>query len=246
MALEQFELVLIESVKATPNTLHLVFKRADGKKLDFIAGQFITLLLTDAEGVLKRRSYSIASFPGEEQLAFAISFVMGGIASETLFNLKPGDVVKGMGPAGRLTLQDEVVKRYILIGTGTGIAPYRSMLPELAQRIGRDPEFTTEVILGVQYRTDLLYGQDFLSFSDQHPRLHFSTQYSRERAEDLAPFEHKGYVHTAFERLNLNPHEDIIYLCGNPNMIDEAFKILTEQYGFATASVRREKYISSN
>lgn len=246
MALEQFELKLIESMKITPNTLHMVFERTDGKRLDFVAGQFITLLLTNNEGQLKRRSYSISSFPSEQQLAVAISFVSGGIASEQLFNMKPGDTVKAMGPAGRLVLQNEAIKRYILVGTGTGIAPYRAMLPELEAKMAKDPEFTAHVILGVQYRADLLYGQDFLNFAKTHPQFKFTAQYSRESEEGLAPFEMKGYVQNYFAQLNLNPATDIVYLCGNPNMIDDAFKILTEQYGFATAAVRREKYISSN
>jgi ferredoxin-NADP reductase len=245
MALEQFELRLQQSVKTTPNTLHLEFVRVDGKPLNFIAGQFITLLLTDKEGVLKRRSYSISSYPGSDTLSIAISFVKGGIATETLFNLKPGDTVKGMGPAGRLVLQDESIQRYILAGTGTGIAPYRSMLPEIARRI-KDSNLKIDLVLGVQFRADLLYGPDFVEFAKAHPNFTFHAQYSRETATDLQAYEHQGYVQTAFMRLNLNPANDIVYLCGNPNMIDEAFKELTESYGFATSNIRREKYISSN
>lgn len=245
MALEQFELRLQAVIKTTPNTLHLDFVRVDGKKLTFIPGQFITLLLRDQEGQLKRRSYSISSYPGDDKIAIAISYVKGGIATEILFNLKPGDVLKGMGPAGRLVLQDEPVGRYILAGTGTGIAPYRSMLPDLDRRM-QATSLKVEVILGVQFRADLLYGEDFIAFAKAHPNFTFHAQYSRETATDLKTFEHQGYVQTAFMRLNLNPAQDIIYLCGNPNMIDEAFKELTESYGFATANIRREKYISSN
>lgn len=245
MALEQFELQLHAIQKPTPNTLHLDFVRVDGKKLDFAAGQFITLLLTNSEGQLKRRSYSISSLPSDNMLSFAISYVKGGVASEILFNLKVGEKLKAMGPAGRLVLQDEPVKRYILAGTGTGIAPYRSMLPLLAERI-QNHGLVVELILGVQFRSDLLYKDDFIKFAAEYPNFKFHAQYSRETATDFQEYEHQGYVQTAFMRLNLNPHEDIIYLCGNPNMIDEAFKELTESYGFTTTNIRREKYISSN
>jgi ferredoxin-NADP reductase len=245
MALEQFELKLQHTFKPTPNTLHLDFVRTDGKQLNFIAGQFITLLLTDKEGQLKRRSYSISSMPGEDKIAIAISYVKGGIATELLFNLKPGDTVKGMGPAGRLILQNETVKRYVLAGTGTGIAPYRSMLPKLHERM-QTSELRVDLILGVQFRADLLYDNDFIEFAKAHPHFTFHAQYSRETATDLKAYEHQGYVQTAFMRLKPDPQNDIVYLCGNPNMIDEAFKELTESYGFATANIRREKYISSN
>ena len=45
--------------------------------------------------------------------------------------------------------------------------------------------------------------------------------------------------------LDLNPETDVVYICGNPNMIDQSFEMLTNA-GFDIKSVRREKYISSN
>ena len=171
--------------------------------------------------------------------------VKGGIASAVFENLSIGDSLKAMGPAGRLILATEPVKRYILIGTGTGIAPYRAMLPILSQRM-QDEGIQVEVILGVQYRQDLLYAEDFLNFAKSHPNFHFHAQYSREQTGPFADFEHQGYVQTTFSTLSLNPEADIIYLCGNPNMIDTAFKSLTEAYAFPTPRLRREKYISSN
>ncbi len=245
MALEQFDLVLHSITEITPKLRHLEFTRADGQALSFIPGQFMTLLLKNSAGELKRRSYSLANAPGEKTLALAISYVEGGIASEALFNLKIGESIKAMGPAGRLVLQEEpAIKRYLLIGTGTGIAPYRAMLPQIAKRFQNDPHFKVDLILGAQYRPDLLYAADFLSFAATHPRFEFHAALSRE-SSTLAAHEHQGYVQTYFDSLHLHPTEDVVYLCGNPNMIDDAFKILTEK-GFASTNVRREKYISSN
>ena len=245
MALEQFDLILQSSCEITPKLRHLEFLRADGKALQFIPGQFMTLLLKNSAGELKRRSYSLANAPGSPSLGIAISYVDGGIASETLFNLKQGESVKAMGPAGRLVLQDEpAIKRYLLIGTGTGIAPYRAMLPQIAQRFAADPQLKVHLILGAQYRPDLLYAADFLAFSQKNPRFQFHAALSRETSE-MQAHEQKGHIQTYFEALNLHPTDDVVYLCGNPNMIDESFKILTEK-GFGSPNVRREKYISSN
>lgn len=240
MALEQFELRLKSTRALGPAIRHLEFERTDGKLLQFVPGQFITLLLKNEAGEIKRRSYSISNPPGESTLAIAISYVKGGIASETLFNLKEGETVRAMGPAGRLVIPEETVKRYLLVGTGTGIAPYRAMLPEIAKR----QEVQVEIILGVQYRHSALYSEDFLAFCKTHPNCRFHACLSRE-AEDFHPHERKGYVQSTFTDLNVNPLEDVIYLCGNPNMIDDSFKILTE-IGFPSDRVRREKYISSN
>lgn len=241
MPLEQLDLRLKSAKSLGPAIRHLEFERTDGKLLNFVPGQFITLLLKNEAGEIKRRSYSISNSPGEPTLAVAISYVKGGIASETLFNLKEGETVKGMGPAGRLVLPaEESVKRYLLVGTGTGIAPYRAMLPEIGKR--RDTRF--EIILGVQYRNGALYSDDFRAFAEANPNCCFHACLSRE-AEDFHPYERKGYVQSTFKDLNVNPNEDVVYLCGNPNMIDDAFKMLTE-LGFPSDRVRREKYISSN
>ncbi|MCX7123735.1 MAG: FAD-binding oxidoreductase [Gammaproteobacteria bacterium] len=245
MALEQFDLILQSSTEITPKLRHLEFLRADGKPLNFIPGQFMTLLLKNSVGELKRRSYSLANAPGSPSLGMAISYVDGGIASETLFNLKQGESLKAMGPAGRLIFQeDPEIKRYILIGTGTGIAPYRAMLSHISERFSTRPHFKIELILGAQYLPDLLYAADFLAFSQKNPRFQFHAALSRETSA-MQPHEQKGHIQTYFDALSLHPTDDVVYLCGNPNMIDDSFKILTEK-GFESAHVRREKYISSN
>ena len=50
-------------------------------------------------------------------------------------------------------------------------------------------------------------------------------------------------MQTAFPELNLNPEEDVVYLCGNPSMIDESFELL-KSHQFTTQHIIREKYIS--
>lgn len=241
----EYQLILQSTKKITPNVLHLAFIRADGAPLSFKPGQFLTFLFSTADGV-KRRSYSIATIPGTcTATEIAISYITGGIASETLFNLKIDEKVTATGPFGKLILKDdETPARYVLVATGTGVAPYRSMLPELATKMQADPKLKVLILLGVQYRADLLYADDFLEFSAKHPQLEFRAYLSREISE-LQAHEYQGYVQSAFPELNLDPDQDIIYLCGNPNMIDAAFADLSE-LGFMPKNVRREKYISSN
>jgi ferredoxin-NADP reductase len=240
-AVEKFNLVLQSSHNLTPTVKHFVFVREDGKVLDFIPGQFVTLMLPSTDGI-KRRSYSIASLPNAQTIEVAISYVKGGYASELLFNLQLGQSVPAMGPVGKLILQNEPVKRIVLVGTGTGIAPYRAMLPTLLAR----PDLHVLILQGVQYRTDLLYGDDFLTFAKTHPHAQFYAHYSR---EDLSvnpqPHERKGYVQEHFAELSLNSETDVVYLCGNPNMIDASFEWLEGQ-GIPSKNIRREKYISSN
>lgn len=243
MALEKFELELVSFKDITDKVRHFVFKRTDGKSLDFIAGQFITFLLTDAEGNIKRRSYSLGSLPSDNMLLeIGMTYVEGGIATDTFFNMKVGDSAAAMGPAGRLVLKkDEEIRKLILVGTGTGIVPYRAMFPELLEKAD-----TTEIhiLLGVQYRKDALYQDDFIEFAKKHHNIHFKLCLSRE-TQDLKDYEISGYVQNQFEKIGLDPEKDVVYVCGNPNMIDESYEMLT-QAGFNAKNVRREKYISSN
>lgn len=244
--MKEFPVRLNWSKKITPNILHLAFNKDDGEKIDFVPGQFVTFLLESPEGT-KRRSYSIASIPGKtDETEIAISYLQGGVASEAMFNLKEGETLTCSGPFGRLILREkEAPARYFLVATGTGVAPYRAMLPEIERRLEADTDLEIYLLLGVQYRADLLYGEDFLTFAKDHPRFKFMAFFSRDELTDAQPHEHKGYVQSAFEKLELDPDDDLVYLCGNPNMIDDAFAWLSDE-GFSPRSVRREKYISSN
>lgn len=243
MAIITFPITLKWTKNITKNVRHLAFSRSDGEKLEFIPGQFITIHFPHEDKIL-RRSYSIATIPNQsEDIEFALSYYPGGAASELLFHLKPGDQLNITGPFGRLVLRDEQPQRYILVATGTGVTPYRAMLPVLQQRLDQQPHLQVDVLQGVQKREDLLYAQDFLNLAKHQPRFHFHVHYSRETDTDLQPYEYMGYVQTAYSHLNLNPESDIIYLCGNPKMIDDSVELLTQQ-GFAIQQLRREKYIS--
>jgi len=242
MALEKFELELVSFTDITDNVRHFVFKRTDDKLLNFIAGQFIKFMFDGDDGKVKRRSYSLGSLPSDNMLLeIAITYVKDGIASETFFNMKVGDKANAMGPAGRLILKDEDIKKIVLVGTGTGIVPYRSMFPELLERADN---VEIHILLGCQYRKDALYQDDFIEFAKKHDNIHFRLCLSRE-TENLKDYEVSGYVQNQFESIELNPETDVVYVCGNPNMIDQSYEILTNA-GFGPKSVRREKYISSN
>ena len=245
MAIEKFDITLKNRYEIAPNVMHFSFVRTDQQVFPYIPGQFITILLHDEEQNLKRRSYSVATIGGEaKEIEIVASYVNGGIASERLFHLKNGDTLHAMGPAGRLILPEEdSVMRYILVGTGTGIAPYRSMLPVIEEKAHAGIEFV--ILQGVQYRNHLLYTQDFLNAQGGSTNIKFYAHLSRQNSDDLQSHERNSYVQQGFKDLELNPKTDCIYLCGNPKMIDDSFMMLTEM-GFATSSIKREKYISSN
>ncbi|HWP94353.1 MAG TPA: FAD-binding oxidoreductase [Gammaproteobacteria bacterium] len=244
MSHAHFDFVLREARFVTPRVRELTFERADGAPLVYVPGQFVTLHIPHPEKLL-RRSYSIATMPGtSDGISIAVAHVEGGRATRFLFDMEPGEKVEASGPFGRFVLRDDPPCRYLLIATGTGVTPYRSMLPELAGKLEKGA-CTAELLLGVRSRAELLYGDEFIAFAERHPGFRFHACYSREMPLDPRPWEHRGYVQDVLATMTLDPQRDIAYVCGNPDMIDAVAARLKDA-GFPLANVRREKYVSSN
>jgi len=241
MQVKTFPIILEDSYMPSPNVKHFIFKTPE---FNYAPGQFITIHL-EHNGKTLRRSYSIANVPTQNnRIEFAAGYVEGGPGTNLLFNLKPGDSININGPFGRLVLKDELPKRYILVATSTGITPYRSMIAELKKRMQANPHLKVVILQGVQKREDILYKDDFLELAKAFPQVIFRAHLSREEEKDMLSHERTGYVQSSFPELALNPEEDMVYLCGNPGMIDEAFTYLKDT-GFAIQHIIREKYISS-
>lgn len=246
MAKQTHRYILQWSRMITPHIKHLCLVREDQVVLPFTAGQFITLHFEDTNnpGKIIHRSYSIANIPQQDNtIEIACAYVENGRASKLLFDLQPGEGVDATGPYGLFILKDEKPKRYVLVATGTGIAPYRSMLAEIQKRLEEHNDLSIVVLLGVKDRDELLFGDNFIECANKCPNFHFKACFSRAKPEGIIePYASHGHVQDQFSELALNPESDIVYLCGNPFMIDDAFALLTAQ-GFDRKAIRREKYL---
>ena len=234
-----FQAKLLDTYLLTKQVRHFVLEiSAD---FSYIPGQFITIHF-EYEGKEFKRSYSIASAPSKENIVeFAAGEVKGGPGTEFLFNLQKGDFMQISGPYGRLIVKEPLVKRYILVGTSTGITPYRAMIPMFSALLANNPHLELVILEGVQKHEDVLYLEDFKTFAAGFSKVDFRVHFSRDKAQ--ASYEYEGYVQTAFRGLNINPENDMVYLCGNPAMIDDSFKELQE-LGLVSQKIVREKYIS--
>ena len=161
MAFDTFPAVVTHIRMVTPTVLCLGFRRQDGQLLDFKPGHFVNVHFQDEDGET-HRSYSVANPPGEDHFEIAVAPVEDGRATRYLFGLKEGDQVDISGPYGRFVLREENHDRYVLVGTGTGITPYRAMLPQLAQRM-QNSQARVEVLVGVRSREEFLFAEDFLA-----------------------------------------------------------------------------------
>lgn len=245
MSVKKFDAVLRSARMITPRVRELAFVRKDGEPLQFEPGQFISLMIATPEKLL-RRSYSIATLPesGDGMLRIAVAEVEGGRATGVLFGMQADDELPAIGPAGRFVLRDDGHCRYVLLATGTGVTPYRAFLPELRRRLA-DPKISVDLVLGVRNPEELLYGDEFRAMDASFDNFRFFACYSRVLPENPGPCDRKGYVQEHLEELQLDPAHDVVYLCGNPGMIDAA-AAYCEAAGFPIGNVRREKYVSSN
>ena len=181
--------------------------------------------------------------PGE-MVEIAVSYVAGGAATALFEGLEDGGAIDASGPYGRFSLMPaDTNRRYLLIGTGTGVTPYRAMLPQIEQLIAQRG---IEVVLlfGARTPVELLYGDEFRAFADAHPNFRFVPCFSRELPADPHADVRHGYVQQFLAEFAPNPDSDIAYLCGNPNMVDACFETL-KGFGLPVPQIRREKYVSS-
>ncbi|TKS55402.1 ferredoxin--NADP reductase [Luteimonas yindakuii] len=253
LAIQHFPLTLRGRRMLAPSIAHLTFERSDGQPVVFAPGQFIQVHFSYADGTATKRSYSLATIadagatPGA-LVEIAVSYVPGGAATALFEGLAPGDTVDASGPFGRFCLMpNDSNRRYLLIATGTGVTPYRSMLPLLGQQMAlRGIEVV--LLFGARNPDELLYGDEFRAFANAHPGFRFVPCFSRElpapgSLHDHADVRH-GYVQQFIDEFAPDPIGDTAYLCGNPNMVDACFEALKTR-GLAVAQIRREKYVSS-
>ena len=232
-----------------PSVGHYVFARDDGQPLDFIPGQFIQVHFSYADCTATKRSYSLATIHDHtlgagETVEIAVSYVAGGAATALFEGLESGAHIDASGPYGRFCLMPgDANQRYLFIGTGTGVTPYRAMLPTIEKLIA---ERGIEVVLlfGARTPEELLYGDDFRAFADTHPQFRFVPCFSRELPEHPHADVRHGYVQQFLAEFSPNPATDLAYLCGNPNMVDACFEALKE-HGLPIPQIRREKYVSN-
>ena len=245
---EHFTLRLADSRMLAPSVRHLAFERVDGQPLAFIPGQFLQIHFHYDDGTATKRSYSVATVGDGhspvQRIEIAVSYVDGGAATKLLSGLSIGDTVEASGPYGRFCLQDnDTHPRYLLLATGTGVTPYRAMLPAFEKLLAKGDR---EVVLlyGARNETELLYGEEFEVFAQTHPGFSFYGCLSRQPRAVPRSNDRPGHVQSVLAELQPSASRDIAYLCGNPNMVDAGFNALKE-FGLPVPQIRREKYISS-
>ncbi|MBE8215827.1 MAG: hypothetical protein HAW62_05840 [Endozoicomonadaceae bacterium] len=245
MPLPTYSIQLICRETLAKDTLSLSFKVLDETPFIFKAGQFVSLHF-EYKGQQYKRSYSLASsvktYHQTHTLEIAMKCLPAGRASEYFQTVPLNTQFILQGPAGVLVLPDVLPQRLVFVGTGTGVAPYRAMLPELSPWLQAGGQLN--ILMGIRHRVDLFYDLAFREICDVFDRADFELFFSQESVINQDQGEYIGYVQQRFESLALNPNNTIIYLCGSPPMIDDSLLWLKAN-GFTSKSIRREKYTFS-
>lgn len=222
----------------------------------FVAGQSFGVLPPgeDAKGKPhKLRLYSIASpTRGEDGKGAVLSTTVKrvvdehwddhglftGVCSNYLCDTQVGDEVRVTGPSGKRFVlpADPSAHDYVFFATGTGIAPFRSMILDLLEA---GVPSRVALVMGVPYTTDLIYDADFRALAEQHENFRYITAISREPQADT---DRRLYVQ---ERIGLDPMGEgegslpamladartLVYVCGLAGMELGIFRAMYETLG---------------
>lgn len=229
---QKFQAHLDEVRDLSPTVKHFTFSYSE--PFEFKAGQFVNLSF-EHDGETLRRPYSIASSPNfgdKKLLELCIKLVDGGQVTPRLWEKQAGETFELMGPLGVFGLEkaEDAEKELVFIGTGTGVAPLRSMIydelesQELAQRDLEEKETDSvnayrnlTLIFGVRYEEELLYVKEFQKLSELHPNFKFVPIVSRPTQNWSG---RTGHVQQNFDVID--PNNSYCFICGLPAMFDGA------------------------
>ncbi len=189
-------------------------------RFSFKAGQHISLGI---RGDYQSREYSIYSGANDKNLEVLVKEVDNGYFTPKLRKLKTGDVVEIHGPFGKFGMEPKQIEsgKFVFIGSGTGIAPFRSIIRTY-------PEIDYKLIHGVRFVKE---AYDWDEYAPERRILCTSR-------DDKGNYQGRltGYL----KNCTFEP-ETQFFLCGNSDMIFDALEILKEK-GFDRDQIHCEVY----
>ncbi|MBU6510672.1 MAG: CDP-6-deoxy-delta-3,4-glucoseen reductase [Betaproteobacteria bacterium] len=202
----------------------------------YLAGQYLQFILRDGS----RRSYSMASAPdGQPAVQLHIRHMPGGKFTDQVFGtLKERDILRMEGPYGSFYLRESGERPLVLLASGTGLAPIKAILEQLASEGNTRP---ATLYWGGRRRADLYLMDWALAQDEALPWLRFVPVLSEPDADWQG---RTGFVHRAvMEDLpDLSGHE--VYACGSPLMVDAARAEFSSRCGLPESSFHADAFTS--
>lgn len=242
---------LTRSIPLSQVTKHLEFEVQGVARFGFVPGQWLSVRATTPHGEEITRAYSIVSAPSEgKEFAFCLNRVEDGFMSNYLCDLEQGAEISFQGPFGDFILRPPL-RDTLLIATGTGIAPFRSML--LAQ-FNQTTEYRSAngltaapvapptqqfwLFFGARSEQDIYYREDFERIAAGHLSFHFIPTLSRGGPEWRGL---RGYVQEHLREVVGGRRDMQAYICGLDKMVS-VNRDLLKSLGWNRESIRYENY----
>ncbi|MGA7561513.1 MAG: FAD-dependent oxidoreductase [Terriglobales bacterium] len=233
-----FDAQVLRSVPLSEFTKHLELKVNGVTHFSFVPGQWLSVKATTPEGEEITRAYSIASPPSENgHVAFCLNRVQDGFMSNHLCTLEAGAEVTFQGPFGNFILHPPA-RDTVFIATGTGIAPFRSMLHWLLADSDRHQGRQFWLLFGARREQDIYYREEFENLAATNGNFHFLPTLSRAAAKWTGL---RGYVQEHLPEIVGNRTDMHAYICGLAKMV-KANRELLKSLGWDRTSIRYERY----
>ena len=241
----QYNATLVRRVDHTDDLAYF-WVRFDEEPTPFEPGQYMTTGVF-ADGKLWQRPYSVASPPrvaGSEGYELYVRLVPIIRFTTLLWRLPIGHRMRMIGPKGKFLLEPNDNRTHLYVSTGTGIAPFISMIRDTMLRGDRRK---TVVLHGCSYTEELGY-REYLEGLERERSYPLTYVPTISRPNDPRNDGWTGrtgraerVVATVCKDLGLRPDRTVVYICGNPEMIINAETVLMDQ-GFPEFHVKKELY----
>ena len=240
MAYQFYPSKVVAIIDETPVVKRFFFQVPHVEKFEFHAGQFVMLDLP-IPSKITTRAYSIACAPPEDNIIELIIVLKeDGLGTPYLFNeVGVGSEVLISAPIGKFVRPrpESFSNDVCFICTGTGIAPFRSMIHDIKKH---NVEYANmHLIFGARKPDDILYHKEMIILEEEMKNFKFIPVLSR--AAEYSWQGKNGYVHDIYLDLYKEKQPAIFYICGWKNMIMEAKKNLLE-LGYSKDQIRFELY----
>jgi ferredoxin-NADP reductase len=212
--------------------------RVDSSQFRFRPGQYMIFHVPEVRKVI-RRSYSISSSPSDRShFEICVRAVSGGYCSNYLHRLRPGATIQVEGPYGEFSLEPGSNREVLMVATGTGISPIKSMLLQLFERGTRR---RIRLFFGLRNVSDLFYVELFDSFTANHSNFEPTIVLSQPDAQRWSGL--RGRVtHLIEERVTqADGARREAYICGGRPMIDDVKALLLTK-GFKAEHIHHENF----
>jgi ferredoxin-NADP reductase len=223
---------LTRTTDLAPGVRHFYFEVPEIDQFTFVPGQFVSLKHT-LGGSEYTRAYSLASVPDGNRFELCLNLVPGGVFSAYLFSLNPGAELDLIPPLGYFTLRRRD-RDALMIATGTGIAPFRSILrTELHEITGR-----VTLLFGTRYEESVLYAPEWKELEQRYRHFRFWPTLTRAKPDWSG---RSGRVQAHLDEVLAGRTDLDVYLCGLKEMVDDLRRLLKGR-GFDRKQIVYEKY----